>query len=125
MKKSFGDSATAKHTEMKQTKLTGIIKNVIGFHGKDTLASVLQKNFFSIIADESTDRSDTKSLVVIVKYVDSENTVREEFLALLKVDDATASGQKDLLTKYFKKVDVPLENMIGLGLDNALVNMGR
>lgn len=50
--------------------------------------------------------------------------MREEFLALLKVDDATASGQKDL-RKYFKKVDVPLENMIGLGLDNALVNMGR
>ena len=60
-----------------------------------------------------------------MKYVDSENTVREEFLALLKVDDATASGQKNLLTKYFKKVDVPLENMIGLGLDNASVNMGR
>ena len=60
-----------------------------------------------------------------MKYVDSENTVREEFLALLKVDDATASGQKNLLMKYFKKVEVPLENMIGLGLDNASVNMGR
>jgi hypothetical protein len=60
-----------------------------------------------------------------VKYVDSENTVREEFLALLKVEDATPSGQENLLTKYFKKVDVPLENMIELGLDNASVNMGR
>jgi hypothetical protein len=50
--------------------------------------------------------------------------VREEFLTLLEVDDATASGQKNLLTKYFKKVGVPLENMIGLDLDNALVNTG-
>ena len=118
LKRSFGDSATAKHVEMKRTKLTGIVKNVIGSYGGDTL------NLFSIIADESTDRSNTKSLVDSLRYVDSENTVREEFLALLVVDDATASEQKNLLTKYFKKVNVPIENMIGLDLDNASVNMG-
>jgi hypothetical protein len=39
LKKSFGDSATAKLVEMKQTKLTGIVKNVIGSYGEDTLAS--------------------------------------------------------------------------------------
>ena len=81
-----------------RTKGTALISNVIGQHGRNERIEILRITHFSIIVDESTDRTVTKFLVIIVRY-DSKIQRKpiEEFFALPKVVDATAQELETLL----------------------------
>ncbi|KAK2721587.1 hypothetical protein QYM36_003770 [Artemia franciscana] len=83
------------------------------------------KTFYSLVVDETTDRGTDKSLVIILKYKHPyTQTVKEESLGILEVEDASSLGQKTLNMNYLKKLGIPLNQMIGIGFDNAFVNMG-
>lgn len=108
-----------------RTKGTGIISNVIGQHGRNELIEILRTTHFSIIVDESTDRTVTKFLVIIVRYhCKIQRKPVEEFFALPKVVDATAQGLKNLIVGQFEEASIPLRNIIGFASDNASVMAG-
>lgn len=67
MKKIFPDSEIAKCINVKRTKTTAIVKNVIGKSQKIALATKLIKQKFSLLTDESTDIGTVKTSCVVVR----------------------------------------------------------
>ncbi|KAK2718843.1 hypothetical protein QYM36_005998 [Artemia franciscana] len=124
MKSCFPNDAVCQALASSRTKTTGIIKNVLATEEKVQLANGLRNNKFAIIVDESTDKSWTKVLVIIAKYVDANYNVREVFLGLLDVHDASSAGQKNLIMKCLSDLGIPIQNLMGIGFDNASVNTG-
>ena len=92
------------------------VPGATGFH---SLCQNLKVNKFSIIVDESTDITATKSLDIVVRY--NENfTIREEFLGLVPVSDASAVNLYNVITQFFNDNDIPYKtNLIGFAADGA------
>lgn len=67
LKDCFPDSEIAQNFQMKATKCKAVIKNVIAATQKEILAAKLKTNLFSIMVDEATDISATKTLCVVVR----------------------------------------------------------
>lgn len=68
LKSHVKDSPTIQNIACGRTKTTGLIKNVLAPAGETDLVEILKKTHFSIIVDESTDRTLTKYLVILVRY---------------------------------------------------------
>lgn len=67
LKETFDDSETVQGLNMKRTKTTAIIKNVIGTSQKVELANKLNTCKFSIMTDESTDVGAIKTSCIVVR----------------------------------------------------------
>ena len=94
-------------------------------HECQTLADLLTRVHYSLIVDETTDKSSAKVLVMIAKYKHHATLlVKEEFLGLLEVSDGSSEGQKKLIQTYLKDIGVPVSNLIVIAYDNASVNTG-
>nr|CAI5858517.1 unnamed protein product [Callosobruchus analis] len=108
-----------------RTKAHAIVTNVTGKLAEDQLIGTLQKNKFSLIVDESTDRSTTKHLALIVRTaVDFD--VEDSFLRLIPVVDGTATALHSACTKYFVEKNIPYkENMVGFAADKTNPMFGQ
>lgn len=67
LKDIFHETKIAKEMNLKRTKTTMVIKNVIGAAHKDELTDKLKKTKFSILTDESTDIGSVKTSCVVVR----------------------------------------------------------
>lgn len=125
LKKHIPDSKIVEKLACNRTKATGFI-NVVGCAGEEDLSAILRKTRFAFIVDESTDRTTTKFLIVVVRYFSPKHgRPVEEFFALPKVEkEAGAKQLKDLIVAELAKRDIPIQNMIGFGSDNASVMTG-
>jgi len=70
LKPCFPDSIIAKNIQLKRTKATAIVTNVIGKCHKESLVDCLKTSKFSILTDESTDISCIKQACVVVRSFD-------------------------------------------------------
>lgn len=76
----------------------------------------MKNNKFSIIADESTDRSWTKA----------NQNVKDYFLALIAVQETTGAAIFSHIKNFFLKYDIPYkQNCIGFASDGANNMMGN
>ena len=76
--------------------------------------------------DETTDRTTTKFLAIIVKYYCKERGKPvDEFFSIPVVNNATAEGLKDLVLEGFRKAEIPLKNIIGFASDNCATMAGH
>lgn len=106
-----------------RTKATDIVTNRFGPQQQEELATVLRKQLFSIILDETTDVSSVKSLAVTVRYHNGSKVITQ-FLCLIEVPEATADILFAVLMSKLKDLKIPVKNIIGYGADNANVMMG-
>lgn len=67
------DSEIAKKIKCSRTKCSTIVKNVMGKQNERDIISILKRQQFSLIIDESTDRSCTKHLAMVCRYFDDES----------------------------------------------------
>ncbi|CAG9840758.1 unnamed protein product [Diabrotica balteata] len=67
------DSEIAKKMKCGRTKVSSVVKNVIGKQNELNIINILKTDKFSLIVDESTDRSCTKHLALVCKYLEGEN----------------------------------------------------
>lgn len=80
---------------------------------------------FSLIVDESTDRSTTKHLAIIVRTA-VDFHVEDSFLCLIPVVDGTATALHTACTKYFEEKNIPYkENMVGFAADGTNSMFGQ
>jgi hypothetical protein len=125
LKASVPDLNILRQVKLKRTKVKGVIDDLMAPHECQTLSDLLTTAHYSLIVDETTDKSSAKMLVMIVKYKHPETfLVKEEFLGLVEVTDASSEGQKKLIKTYLKDIEVPFSNMMGIAYDNASVNTG-
>lgn len=119
------DSKIAEHVSCVKTKSEAIMKNVVGQVEKNKLILCLQNNYFSIIADESTDRSVIKHMALVARVVNSNFTTSDYFLSLIPIQSATAQSLFNHIIEFFKTNSIDYKkNMIGFASDGANVMMG-
>jgi hypothetical protein len=133
MKKWFPDSKICQKVSLKRTKATNVIKNVIAETEKNELAKVISKTKFSVMTDESTDISTSKSSCIVLRYFDEKTLkVRSDFWELCQVfnesdSTPTASGERlyNNIINSFQHKNIPLTNIIGFGADGCNTMFGE
>ncbi|XP_068232500.1 uncharacterized protein [Palaemon carinicauda] len=78
---------------------------------------------FSVIIDETTDRS-TKQMSIIVQYWEG-NKMQNSFLDLVEIHDSSASGLVKALIQSLETKEIPLENVLAFSSDTTNVMMGE
>ncbi|KAB0790115.1 hypothetical protein PPYR_15566, partial [Photinus pyralis] len=62
------DSDIAKKIQCSRTKCSSLVKNVLGKKNEEEICEILKSVKFSLVIDESTDRTCTKHLCLVVRY---------------------------------------------------------
>ncbi|KAB0793694.1 hypothetical protein PPYR_13314 [Photinus pyralis] len=125
MRAVCSDSAIAKKIKCGPTKIKSIITNVTGETHRQNLIALMNSNKFSLIADESTDRSCTKNLCLVARINCNNNNVKDYFLALIPIHDATGAALFEHIIQFFNKYGIDFkQNCIGFASDGANNMMG-
>ena len=92
--------------------------------GEVILESVLEEvraaPFYSVLADEAADVSNQEQMALVVRFVDKDNNIREEFLGFAHCDSGTSG--RALAAKIqgnLRDWGLPLQNLRGQGYDGA------
>uniref|UniRef100_A0ABD2WP56 DUF4371 domain-containing protein n=1 Tax=Trichogramma kaykai TaxID=54128 RepID=A0ABD2WP56_9HYME len=128
----FKDSSIAKEIRLDRCRVGEITKRVLAPAHKDRLPSILQKQKFSIIVDESTDISTNHCLAVVVRYVDFDlQKIDERLWSLIHLysdplnNETSAEVLFELIMESFQSEDVPTKSIYGYCSDTCNVMMGR
>lgn len=86
----------------------------------------MKKQYFSIIIDESTDKSSVKHLAIIFRMIDNDQfVVKDEFACLQEISNATAIEVFEVIMDFFNNNNIPYQNnLIGFALDGTASMFG-
>lgn len=121
------DSKIIQDMNLKRTKCTEILKNVLCEVETQELIQHLQNHKFSILVDETTDISVKKQLCVLVRYQSSAGKIETRLLELIELNAADCSALS-LYTAFKTKLEqkrIPLENIVGLASDGCNTMVGQ
>ncbi|XP_066585461.1 SCAN domain-containing protein 3-like [Prorops nasuta] len=127
LKDIFQDQEIVERFTLGRTKCTEIIKNNLGTRETERTVQILQNQYFSILMDESTDKTNSKSLCILVQYISPETgKLITELLKLLEIDakDSSAGKLYDAFKNCLDLFKIPFNNIIGFASDNASVMIG-
>ncbi|XP_008553290.3 uncharacterized protein LOC103575332 [Microplitis demolitor] len=125
LQSSVPDSEIIKNMQMKSTKRTAIVKNVIAAAEKEHLQQKLQTNRFSVLIDESTDIGGTQTMCIIGQVVSKFRDLCQIFDQNSDVEGATAEYLFGLVLESLEDYEIPFENIIGFASDEASIMMGK
>lgn len=103
------DSKIAENVSCAKTKYEAVMKNVIGQVEKNKLILCLQNKYFSIIANESTDRSVIKHMALVARVVNSNFTTSDYFLSLIPIQSATAESLFNHIIEFLETNSIDYE----------------
>lgn len=113
----------AKYTSHQtQNELLTICGDIIR---EDIIAEVNASDGFSILADESADISGVEQLSVGVRFVDENNSVREEFIGFTELTSMTAVGISSAILEVCENNGLNMQKLVGLGFDGCATMAGR
>lgn len=84
-----------------------------------------QSQYFSLIADETTDFSKREQLSVCLRYVLPNNSIRERFLSFEIATDLTGLGLATQLLSLLDRCGIDITRMVGQGYDGAAAMSGE
>ena len=91
---------------------------------KSIVNEVLKAKEYSLLADEASDISCKEHLSLVIRFVDKESNIREEFLGFLYCKDGTSGKElADLILKEVNRLGIDIVNCRGQGYDGAGGNM--
>lgn len=123
LKAMFPDQISLKKVKLGKQRASNIIRQVFGKHFCTELSTTLSECLFSVIIDETTDRSTIKQMSVIVQYF-HDGKFQHSFLDLIEVNDSSANGLFNALRECFVSKNIPLANIVGFCSDTTNVMMG-
>lgn len=124
IKKCFSNKTSA-DMAMHRTKCTAVLKNVLMPHFVAKLKEDIGDRKYSVLLDESTDISVLKYLgLAIVYFSEQSRQLVSTFLHLAPLHECDANGIVRALKSSLHDYGLNLQNMIGIGSDNASVMVG-
>lgn len=125
-RKMFPDSDIARKYGCASTKTAAIINYAMAPFLHDSLVEYLQQNPFSLAIDGSSDTGTNSMYPLLVRVYDgNRGEICSKFWRMCLVSDSSADGIFAQVSRAFEEESVPWDNVVGLSLDNASVNMGR
>ena len=94
--------------------------NVIGNYIRESLLrEIKEAKYFSILCDEVTDSANLEQLSLVVRFVDKECDIREEFLDFESAERITGAVISNLILAKLQQWGLDLLNCRGQGYDGA------
>jgi hypothetical protein len=117
---SCSKTPSADLLRLHRSKCTALLKNAIAPTLHKEVMEDIGNAKFSLITDESTDKSTQKYLTINVKYYSqNHNKIMTQFLSFLYVEAATADSLYDVVYNYFQDSDLKMHNILNIGTDGA------
>jgi hypothetical protein len=117
---SCSKTLSADLLRLHRSKCTALLKNAIAPTLHKEVMEDIGNAKFSLITDESTDKSTQKYLTINVKYYSqNHNKIMTQFLSFLYVEAATADSLYDVVYNYFQDSDLKMHNILSIGTDGA------
>ena len=85
------------------------------------LREMLTADFYSIMADETSDSSNAEQLVTCLRWVDNNLETHEDFLGLYSLSDLRADTMTNAIKDVFLRFDLPFSKLRGQCYDMAAV----
>ena len=99
-----------------QNELLNICGNII----RDKVVSTCNNaQYFTVIADETTDKSAKEQLCICVRYVNKIGDAEEHFLGFEMAESVKGEALANLIVNSLGMYGVQLEHMVGQGYDGA------
>lgn len=115
----------AEKIQMHRTKCSNVIKNVLSPHFTMDLRDDVGNGKYSLLIDESTDVSVQKYLgIIIIYFSHNQNRILNSFLDLVPLVGSTAQDIVESIKETLTKCGFSLQNLVGIGTDNASVMTG-
>lgn len=122
-----GNVALAKHLKEASKNAVYTSKTIqndiidcIGDHIRDKiLGEIKEARWYSILCDEVTDESNREQLSVVLRFVDSNCNIREEFLDFVDTKRITGEVLARKLKETLVKYDLDFQDCRGQGYDGA------
>ncbi|XP_057307823.1 zinc finger MYM-type protein 1-like isoform X2 [Hydractinia symbiolongicarpus] len=123
-----GDTALADHLKTCPKNATYISKTtqneLINCCGSVILDEIIQEvksnTFFSILADEAADLSNKEQMSLVLRFVDSNLNIREEFVQYIHCDEGLAGKDlKSVLLKSLHNLTLNIKDCRGQAYDGA------
>ena len=89
-----------------------------------TLSEIRKVNFFTVMADESTDASNKEQIVVAIHWIDGNLDVHEDFVKLHHVDETNAETITEKIVATLRDLNLNVRCLRGQCYDGASVMSG-
>jgi len=94
--------------------------DVIGSAIEDQIIDEIQAaKFFTILADEVTDCSNLEQVSIVIRFVDGDNKVREDFLSFITVECITGESLATVLLSWLESHNTDVSFCRGQGYNGA------
>uniref|UniRef100_A0A8C5ME33 TTF-type domain-containing protein n=1 Tax=Leptobrachium leishanense TaxID=445787 RepID=A0A8C5ME33_9ANUR len=103
-----------------QNELLAVMASLV----REEIADSLKDSPFSILADETKDRSKAEQLSVVVRYF-YDQAVHERFLKFYKADSLDAASLTDYIFDVLSSLGIDKNECVGQAYDGAAVMSGR
>ena len=91
-----------------------------GKHIRQKISKEIQSaRFFSVIADEASDCSQTEQLSLVISFIDENSTIREEFVEFVKCESTSAEYLTNKITQAVENLSLNMRNLRGQAYDGA------
>ena len=80
--------------------------------------------WFSVMADETRDVSNNEQLTIVIRWVDTDDVIHEDFIGMVHVPDTTASTLTAIIKDVSIRCVLPLDSCRGQAYDSASNMMG-
>lgn len=101
-----------------------IQSSIVKVLDRSLIADVKKSHVFGLIADESTDLSIDKKIVVYVRFV-KDGRAETKLIGNLKLESAKADGIVKTIVNKLQIIGLDCVKMVGFGSDGASVMMGK
>lgn len=105
-----------------QNNLINIIGSQITSH---ILAEVKAAKFYSILADEVTDKANWEQLSIVLRFVDSTSCIKEEFMTFVPCVDITGRTIANNILQKLEEWGLDVQDLRGQGYDGAANMSGK
>lgn len=128
-----GDQILKQHFETCSPNATYISKttqnNLIEIIGSEIMSCILDEvkeaRFYSILADEVTDKANWEQLSIILRFVDKTASIREEFLTFVACEDITGETLANNIMQKLQDWGLDINDLRGQGYDGASNMSGK
>jgi hypothetical protein len=102
-----------------------ILQSIACVAEEDLQQELINSPVVTALADESTDLTNHKRLVIYTQIISNDMTPSTRFLTNIECLDATGKGIAKSIMEEFEKRGVPAEKIMSLGSDGASVMTGK
>ena len=127
LSKNHPESPALANLRLHRTKCSRLLTQVLSpcLHKELTKDILDSKSSFSLVIDESTDVSCLKCLALMIRYYSNKfEDIVSTFYCLVNIEKGDAETQVDAILHQLNVDDLPIEKLLGVGVDGAAVNIG-